>query len=104
MKFVLHLAYCTTGLVDLLRLHPIREMMKTKLRVVLSSDDPDLFFVDLEQEFSMDLVQCGLCMQDLWHCQIEGYVSIFIPYVQKKEKWYRTIKKWEHSKNIILHS
>ncbi len=92
------------GSVDSLSKHPIREMLNQNLRVTLSTDDPGLFLINLEQECSTALLQCGLSLHELWQCQIEGYCSSFIANVKKEEKWRRAIQKWEHSKSFLSQS
>lgn len=82
--------------------HPIRCMLDEGLRITLSTDDPGLFYMlDIEKECIAAVTKCGISLEELWQCQVQGFESSFIPKSRTEEKWKAAIQKWKEESSSM---
>lgn len=76
--------------------HPLRRMIDSDLKVAISTDDPGLFYLlDIDKECEIAVTKCGLTLEELWQCQVNGYEASFLAKSNTEAKWQAAIQKWK---------
>jgi adenosine deaminase len=72
-----------TGVVPTLAEHPLRELVRRRLRTTLNSDDPNISDVTLSDEYYSAVVGLGLEVEDIRRMILTAAESAFLPRVER---------------------
>jgi adenosine deaminase len=84
-----------TGVVRTWRLHPLRRLVRSRLRVTLNSDDPALFRTNLSAEYRAAQRRLGLGADSLFRIHLEGIRASFLPAVEKRRLLAASRRIWK---------
>jgi adenosine deaminase len=68
-----------TGSVPSLADHPFRQLMDAGVKTTINTDDPALFDIDWNHEFTVAHNQLGLSIRDIQQCTEHALVASFLP-------------------------
>lgn len=92
-----------TGVVPLLRQHPIRRFLERGIKVSVNTDDPSMFGTDMNNEFLQLHLQLGFGVSELLELSLNTVDSLFINEERKIRMRESFVKEYARLLNTMNH-